>query len=147
MARPSEYNWDLCVEVCDQVREGKNIKAVLRTKKDRYPDFSTWCRWKRDNLELFNLYIGAIQDKSESVMDQIDKVERDVRNGKLSWQQANLLLSSYKWKAAKFYPKMFGTNASIDITSKGKEITQQVTVFQLPDNGRKNEDVQEDQSE
>lgn len=136
MARPSEYDFEICKEICDKIRDGKNIKAILRTQRDRYPTFPTWCKWKRDNLELLNLYVGAIQDKSESVMDEMDKIQRDVKNGKMEYWQARLLLDTLKWKAAKFYPKMFGTNGTLDITTKDKEITQQVTVFQLPHNGR-----------
>ena len=144
VGRPTGYDLDLCVEVCEKVSEGKNIKTVLKSST-RYPSFPTWCRWKRENLELFNLYIGAIQDKSESVMYDIDQIEKDIRNKNLDWNQARLLLDTAKWKAAKFYPKMFGTNAAIDITTKGKEITQQVTVFKLPDNGRSKEEPTEDQ--
>lgn len=135
MARPSEYNFKLCEEICDEVREGGNIKAILK-KKRKYPVFSTWCKWKRENMELLNLYITAIQDKSESILERIYEIEEQVESGKLDEKKGRLLIYTAQWKAGKFYPKMFGTNAAIDITSLGKEITQQVSVFQIPDNDR-----------
>jgi len=135
MARPSEYNKELCELICDEIREGGNIKAILK-KKRKYPVFSTWCKWKRENLELLNLYVGALQDKTESIMERIAEIEQEVEEGNMTYSQGHLLINTLKWKVAKFYPKMYGTKASLDITTDGKEITQQVTVFQLPDNGR-----------
>ena len=73
MAGPSEYNFELCKEICEGVANGKNIKTVL-SEKEEYPTFPTWCKWKRENEELFNLYINSIQDKAESVDEQIDEI-------------------------------------------------------------------------
>ncbi len=136
MARTSEYNKELTEEICDLVREGGHIKKILASDKERYPSFPTWCRWKRENKEMFNLYVGAMQDKSESVLEKIDDLEEKVASGELNYSQGHLLINTLKWKAAKFYPKMYGTRAELDITTGGNEIPQQVTVFQLPDNNR-----------
>ena len=135
MARPSEYNFKLCEEICDKVRDGGNIKEVLKSKS-KYPDFSTWCKWKREHMELFNLYINAIQDKSESSIQTISDIQKKVMNGEMNEKVGRLMIYTEQWKAAKFYPKMFGTNSLLDVTSDGKAITQQVTVFKLPDNNR-----------
>jgi len=107
MARPSEYDLDLCKEICDEVANGFNIKAVLSSKSS-YPDFSTWCRWKRNNPELYNLYVNAIQDKAESVDEEIDLIMAEARGGGMEPAMANVLIQTLKWKAAKYYPKMFG---------------------------------------
>lgn len=53
--RPSQYDYKLCLEICEQVSLGKNIKDVLDSKKE-YPSFPTFCKWKRENDELFELY-------------------------------------------------------------------------------------------
>lgn len=107
MARPSEYNFELCKEICDEVANGANIKSVLATK-DEYPTFPTWCKWKRENEELFNLYINAIHDKADSVDAQIDEIWEGCRQGNYDASTANVLIQTLKWKAAKYYPKMFG---------------------------------------
>lgn len=139
MARPTTYDFKLCEEICDAIREGGHIKEVLK-KKRKFPVFTTWCKWKRENLELLNLYISAQQDKTETIIDEILELERKVESGDLDPRTGRLLIDTKKWKAGKFYPKMYGSKASIDITTAGKEITQQVTVFKLPDNER-NDDV------
>lgn len=107
MARLSEYNYEMCVEICSEVAEGFNIKTVLKSKAD-YPTFQTWCNWKREHNELFDLYVKTMQDKSESEMEEIDRVYDMLKNGEIEPSAANVLIQTNKWKAAKFYPKMFG---------------------------------------
>ena len=121
MAALDTYDYNLCLEICDKVMDGANIKTALKSDK-RYPTFQTWCNWKRNHPELFDLYIKAIQDKSESVLEEIDSISTDLRNGLLEPSVANVLIQTLKWKAAKFYPKMFGDKVDHDITSNGKEI-------------------------
>ncbi len=135
MARPTEYNKEMCEEICDQIREGKNIIPILKSKT-KYPSFPTWCKWKRENMELLNLYVASMQDKSEISLQTICDIQAKVEAGTLDEKKARLLIYTEQWKAGKFYPKMFGTNSSIDVTTDGKELTQQVTIFQLPDNER-----------
>ena len=107
MARPSTYNYDLCIEICSEVAEGFNIKAVLRSKEE-YPTFQTWCNWKREHKELFDLYVKTMQDKAESEIEEIDHVYDMLKAGEIEPSAANVLIQTKKWTAAKFYPKMFG---------------------------------------
>jgi hypothetical protein len=122
MARLTEYNIDLCNEICEQVSLGKHIKDVLDSKNS-YPTFPTWCRWKREHDELFNLYVRSIQDKAEMVIFEINQTMNDLRNGEIDAITARVIIDTYKWMASKFYPKMFGDK--VDITSGDKPLTQQ----------------------
>jgi len=133
MARLSEYDFELCKTVCDDVANGFNIKTVLKSN-ETYPDFSTWCRWKRENEELRNLYVNAMQDKSESEIEEIDYIRDMLKAGEIEPSAANVLIQTSKWLASKFYPKMFGDK--VDVTTGGEKLPQ-VTIFQLPDNDRK----------
>jgi len=128
MARPSEYNFELCEEICNEVANGKNIKKVL-SSKDEYPDFSTWCRWKRNNEELCNLYVNSIQDKADSVDEQIDEIWQGCKEGLYDASTANVLIQTLKWKAGKYYPKMFGDRT--DLTSGGEKIQSIPTSIQV----------------
>ncbi len=130
MARPSEYNINLCEEVCKEVANGFNIKTVLSSKHE-YPDFSTWCRWKRENDELYNLYTRSIQDKAESVDEEIDFIMSEIRSGAIEPPAGRILIDTLKWKAAKYYPKMFGDKT--DITTNGKDLPSLPTVIQFID--------------
>ncbi len=112
MARPSEYSFELCEEVCKEVANGFNIKTVLNSKQS-YPDFSTWCDWKRKNEELANLYTRSIQDKAESVDEEIDLIMSEMKAGDIEPAVGRIMIDTLKWKAAKYYPKMFGDPITI----------------------------------
>lgn len=119
MARPSEYNFELCKAICDQVADGENIISVL--KESSYPSWSTFRRWKNENEELRTLYVNSQQDKGIALENEIDDVMISLKDGEIEASAANVLIQTLKWKMAKFYPKMFGDK--IDVTSGGDKIT------------------------
>ncbi len=119
MARLTEYDYNLCVEICERVSLGEHIKDVLDSIES-YPTFPTWCRWKREHDELFNLYTRSIQDKSEMVIFEINQTMTDLKNKVIDASQARVLIDTYKWLASKYYPKMFGDK--LDLTSKDEKI-------------------------
>jgi len=137
MARPSEYNFDMCIEICSEVANGFNIKTVLKSKEE-YPTFQTFCNWKRANQELFDLYVKTMQDKAESEMEEIDHVYDMLKAGEIEPSVANVLIQTKKWTASKYYPKMFGDKT--DITSGGEKINNQSIPLVLSD-GRSYEDL------
>ena len=132
MARPSEYDFELCKTICDQIADGENIISVL--KDSEYPSWSTFRRWKNENDELRTLYVSSQQDKGIALENEIDDIMQGLKEGTYDYSTANVLIQTLKWKMAKFYPKLFGDK--VDVTSDGEKLSQ-VTIFQLPDNGRK----------
>ncbi len=128
IGRPCTYDYELCVEVCCQVAEGQNIKKVLKSK-EKYPSFQTWCNWKRENDELFDLYTRSIQDKAESEDEEIDNVIEDLKNGLIDPSAARLIIDTKKWKMSKYYPKMFGNK--IDMTTGGEKIKDAPITVQI----------------
>lgn len=119
MARLTEYNYDLCVEICDLVANGSHIIDALNSNNN-YPSWSTFRRWKRDNDELQTLYTRSIQDKSEMVIFEMYQTLKDLKNKTIDASQARVLIDTYKWIASKYYPKMFGDK--LDLTSKDEKI-------------------------
>ena len=126
VGRPSGYSKELCIEICDKVASGKNIKKVL-AEKEEYPTFQTWCNWKREYKELFDLYVKSIQDKSEAMDEAIDDCMLMLKNGEIDASTANVLIQTLKWKASKYYPKMFGDKVEADIVIRkvGKELADE----------------------
>ena len=119
MPRPPEYNFQICEEVCELVAAGMNVIAALNSN-DAYPSWPTFRRWKNDHEELNTLYIKAIQDKAEAVALEIDNICQDLKNKIYDPATANVLIQTLKWKAAKFYPKMYGDKTTIEATIEGK---------------------------
>lgn len=115
--RPSEYDFELCKEICNEVAEGKNVIATLKSN-NKYPSWSTFRRWKNDNTELQTLYTRGIQDKAEMVDFEIDSIMADVKSKVIDTYVGRLLIDTLKWKAAKYYPKMFGDSSKVTIDGK-----------------------------
>ena len=131
MARISEYNYELCLEICDLIADGKHIVDVLNSN-DTYPSWSTFRRWKRDNDELQTLYTRSIQDKSEMVIFEINQAMIDLKNGIIDSGQARVLIDTYKWMAYKFYPKMFGDKVDVTSGDKPIQVAPPQIIFQAP---------------
>jgi len=107
MARLTEYNYELCVEICEELANGGHIMDILE-ENDQYPSWSTFRRWKRDNKELQTLYVNAQQDKTEPITHHIKKVQMMCLNGEIDAATANTVMQTDKWFAKSYYPKMFG---------------------------------------
>lgn len=119
MARPSEYDFELCKTICDEVANGENIISVLA--ESTYPSWSTFRRWKNENEELRTLYVNSQQDKGIALESEIDDIMRSLKGGEMEASIGNVLIQTLKWKMAKFYPKVFGDK--VDVTSGGDKIS------------------------
>ena len=118
--RPSDYDFELCKLICDEVASGRNIVDVLDSD-ERFPTWNTFRRWKNDIPELSALYVRAQQDKSEMCLYKIDKLQSKLENGNLEPSSANVLIQTEKWKAGKFYPKMYGTKNDVHDTDEDEK--------------------------
>lgn len=130
MARPSEYNFILCLDILEEIANGDNIVNVLNSN-EKYPSWSTFRRWKRDNEELQTLYVNAQQDKTESLINNIQKVQRMCLKGEIDPSTANTVMQTDKWLASKYYPKMFGDNKNLDVTSGNKPIQSNILQVEI----------------
>ena len=120
MARLTEYNFDLCIDICNELANGQNIKRILDSN-DKYPDWTTFRRWKQNNEELRTLYINSQQDKAIALENELDDLRDMLTAKEIDASTYNVLAQTLKWKMAKFYPKVFGDKT--DITSGGEKIT------------------------
>ena len=128
MARLTEYNFDLCIEICEDIAKGGNIMTVLNTKNE-YPSWSTFRRWKRDNEELRTLYINSQQDKAEALEKEMDDYRDMLIAKEIDASTYNTLVQTLKWKMSKFYSKMFGDKT--DITTGGEKIQNTNVVVEI----------------
>lgn len=122
MARPSEYNFDLCVEICDEIAKGRNVIETLNSD-NRYPDWTTFRRWKNNNDELRTLYVNSQQDKAIALENEIDDLRNMLLAKEIDYPTYNALVNTLKWKMAKMYSKLFGDKIQ---TEHSGEITTNV---------------------
>ena len=119
MARPSDYNYELCIEICDHLANGDNIKRIL-TSETKYPHWTTFRRWKNENEELRTLYINSQQDKAIALENELDDLRDMLMTKEIDSSTYNTLAQTIKWKMAKFYPKVFGDKIQQEISGETK---------------------------
>jgi hypothetical protein len=126
MARPSEYSFDLSKEICNEIALGNNIIRILESDA-KYPNWTTFRRWKNNNDELRTLYVSSQQDKALALENEIDDLRDMLITKEIEYPVYNALVNTLKWKMAKMYPKVFGDKT--DVTSGGEKI--QNTTLQI----------------
>lgn len=119
MANTTNYDYQLCLEICDKIAYGDNIVNILQSNK-KYPTWSTFRRWKIEHNELQTLYVNCQQDKAIALENEIDDYRAMLLSKEIDASTYNVLVQTLKWKMAKFYPKTFGEK--LDITSDNKAI-------------------------
>ena len=122
MARLTEYDFDLCVEICNELADGHNIKRILASN-DKYPDWTTFRRWKQNNEELRTLYINSQQDKAIALENELDDLRDLLTSKEIDASTYNVLAQTIKWKMAKFYPKVFGDKVMQEHSGEVKTTT------------------------
>lgn len=128
VGRPSEYDFKLCIEICDLVANGMNVITALESD-DRFPTWTAFRKWKQKNNELNTLYIKSLQDKAIYCEYVIDTYKQMLLSEKIDASTYNTLTQTEKWKMCKFYPKMFGDK--IDMTTDGESINKNPITINL----------------
>ena len=129
MARLTEYKYEVCIEICEEVAQGRNIMRILEANSN-FPSWSTFRRWKRDNEELRTLYINAQQDKAEALEKEMDDYRDMLVSKEIDASTYNTLVQTLKWKMAKFYPKVFG-DKTIHSGDEDNPIQTKTTIINL----------------
>jgi len=124
VARLTEYNYDICLEICEEIAKGGNTVQILDSN-DRFPSWSTFRRWKREHEELQTLYINSHQDKAEALEKEMDDYKDMLLTKEIDPSTYNTLVQTLKWKMAKFYPKVFGdkTENTQNVNIQGGKVT------------------------
>ncbi len=123
VGRPSEYDFGLVKAICIRMSEGEKLPEIL--KGEGMPARSTFFDWKRTYKDFSDLYVNVQQDKGELFIEEIDETIEDLKKSKIDPSTANVIIQALKWKASKFYPKMYGDK--VDIMSGGEKMPTPIT--------------------
>lgn len=132
MGRKSIATPELIQTILERVVNGESIKGICKEKG--MPNYVTVFRWLKDNEQLKEEFLLAMQVKANLADAEIDQVREnirglaeDVNSGQMSRdaafvaiQEARLQIDTLKWKAAKYYPRMYGTDTQkLEVDVKG----------------------------
>jgi len=129
--------------IISEIESGKSLISAINT--NGMPSTSTFYIWLEEEPEKSKRYTRACEARELLLFDEIlsiaDKQDKDVDEVDgievINYNVINrnrLQIDARKWVLGKMNPKKYGEK--LDMTSDGEKVAQ-VTIFQLPDNGRK----------
>lgn len=129
-------------KIISGIANGKSLLRICKKNKS-YKDFPKRDKiyeWLNPNHKNFDAvfsdnYARARQYGADYHFEQVDEIIRMVKNKKIDPQQGRVMIDGKKWIAGRMKPNKYGTT-KVDLTTGGKELSQQVVQFHLPYNNR-----------
>ena len=132
--KEKEYTFEDIKNVLTRFSNGEKLKDIL--KENNMPSNGTLLRYIHDNIELQKLYARAREFHGDQFNNEIEEIKAELKEGKLTANEARTLADIVKWQAAKFYPKMYGDKVAVDHSSTdGTMKTQPIIVVSKPETG------------
>lgn len=100
----------------DLVASGKSARVACEEKG--MPSYVTVWNWMKSDDDFRGKYQVASELRAQGIDDQIDVALKRMLDGEIDAQQARVIVDTYKWRAAKLYPKLYGDNQKIDVEHK-----------------------------
>ena len=132
MGRKSLATPEMIKTILERVVNGESIKGICKDKG--MPSYVTVFKWLKNNEELKEEFLLAMQVKANLADAEIDEVRQNIKglaeeenSGQMSRdeafvaiQEARVQIDTLKWKAAKYYPRMYGTDTQkVEVDVKG----------------------------
>lgn len=134
MAKPQKLDVD---KVLEDVSRGMSI---LKACKSQGCSQQTFYNLKDKDPVLKDKYVRACEERGYSCLDKIEEYQQMLLNKEINSSEAHVLIETEKWKACKFYPKMFGDKQAVELTgADGNPISPPViTIIPIKSNGNNN---------
>ena len=111
MPKPNKID-DLLEDILNDV--AFENKSIVKACRDRKVSPQTLWELKENDQRIKEQYTLATQFRAEGCIDAIEQTQADLRNGIIDAATARVLIDTEKWKACKFYPKVYGDKQEID---------------------------------
>lgn len=107
--------------ICDELADGMSVEDACKKMGVCYRTFRRFV--EKGDDDVCQLYTRAREWRGEACLMRIDGIMRKLENGQIDSSTANVLINTEKWKASKFYPKMYGDmNKTQIVDDKGNGI-------------------------
>src|SRR6516165_11922711 len=124
--RPSSYTFEVSEEICQQMAEGKGLRAIC--SQPDMPSRPTVLRWLQDNAGFRDRYAQAREALMDWYSEEILRIAFDdsgdliidgdrVVSGHHVVQRARLKVDTVKWIMAKLHPGKYGDKPAIEANS------------------------------
>jgi hypothetical protein len=110
--RKSTKTPEVIEEICLHIAQGGSL--VEWCKGNDKPGYRTIATWLSEDPDFQQKYAYAREIQGDYYADQIANIARDCPADIAEIQRARLLIDTYKWKAGKLKPKVYGDRLALD---------------------------------
>lgn len=110
--RKSTKTPEVLDEICLHIAQGGSL--VEWCKGNNRPGYRTIATWLSEDPDFQQKYAYARETQGDYYADQIATIARDCPADIAEVQRARLLIDTYKWKAGKLKPKVYGDRLNVD---------------------------------
>lgn len=119
---------DVYYQILADIADGLSMRKAC--EKNGVAKQSFQAKLRRDE-DFAAHYTCARQDAGDSCLDKIDEFEEMLKAGQIDSSSANVLIQTEKWKAQKYYPKMYGDMVRTQmVDDSGKGINPFAEIYQ-----------------
>ena len=111
--RPSSYSDEIAEKICDGLANGRSLRQIC--KDEGMPDRGTVLRWEDKNPDFAAKCTRARGWQGEYVFDEIGEIENAVLVGKITPEQAKVVIGSKQWRAGRLAPKRYGVKVTQEL--------------------------------
>ena len=122
--RPTKYCQELADEICRRICNGESLASIC--KDTHMPERQNVWVWRTKNPEFRDMCATAIQIKGEGVVDSMDEIEEQMIRGEIEGSVGNAILGNRRWKASKFYIRVFGDKTQTENVTTNLNINTEV---------------------
>jgi hypothetical protein len=124
--RPSSYTFEVSEEICQQMAEGKGLRAICA--QEGMPHRATVLKWLNDRPDFVGRYAQAREALMDWYSEEILRIAFDdsgdliidgdrVMSGHHVVQRARLKVDTVKWIMAKLHPGKYGDKPALEANS------------------------------
>lgn len=110
--RPTIYSKELIERICEQVSNGKSLRAVCRAKD--MPSMSTVMAWLSENDEFSEQYRKAIEQREDFHFEEMMEIADKVLPESAEVAKAKLQIDTRKWVLSRMNPKKYGDKQQME---------------------------------
>lgn len=122
--RPTDYSPEMADRILKKLSEGESVSQICLASD--MPNRSTVFLWSATHKEFSDRYLLALKGVGQICVDQLDDALRDMKQGITDPVVGKIEIDTLKWKAGKFYPRMYGDKQQIESKNENTNINVDV---------------------
>ncbi len=124
----TKYTDELADAICLEIACGDGVNVACEKHKI---DPRTFFRWLLENNDLRQKYMRARDNRADAHFESSKELMDDLKAGKITSDQARIMLDEIKWKCAKQAPKKYSDKYTVAGDPEAPLVTANIDMTKL----------------